>query len=188
MAAVIIAKNGKLAPRLTTEGADDDAEVVVEVLSAEEVDVVVDGGGEEAVVNADDELLADWEAAVTLHCRTTCTRGSPFDPLTGVNVIVHVSVTGPSLLQQQELVNSKHPPRITTTRTSQSSAPFGWLLAERWGSLVSADGRMYPLRVWQVLVMPKPDLERPGRMRRKEQGDVIGGAWDGTSKGGLGNG
>lgn len=88
----------------TTEGTEDDAEVVVDVLSAEEVEevvdeeerevdveVVVDGGAEEMV----DELLPDWATADTVHCRTTCTRGSPFGPLTGVIVIVHVSVTSP---------------------------------------------------------------------------------------------
>lgn len=120
MAAVTIAKNGKLAPTLTAEGTDDDAEVVVEVLS-----VVVDGGSEVVNVNAVDELLADWEAGVTVHCRTTCTVGSPFGPLTGVSVIVHVWVTGPALLQQRELVDSKHQSRISTTRTSGSSALSG---------------------------------------------------------------
>ena len=120
MAAVSIAKNGKLAPTLTAKGTDDDAEVVVEVLS-----VVVDGGSEVVKVDAVDEVLADWEAAVIVHCRTTCIRDSPFGPLTGVNVIVHVSTTGPASLQQRELVNSKHRPRITTTRTSGSSALSG---------------------------------------------------------------
>jgi len=75
----------------TAEGTDDDAEVVVEVLS-----VVVDGGSEVVKVDAVDELPADWEAAVTVHCRTTCTRDSPFGPLTGVSVIVHVWMTGPA--------------------------------------------------------------------------------------------
>ena len=134
LAGVTTTKNGKLAPRLTTEGTEDDADVVTDVLSAEEievvvdeeerevdVEVVVDGGDEEMV----DELLADWATAVTVHCRTTCTRGSPFCPLTGVIVIVHVSVTGPESLQQQELVNLKHPSRITTTRTSRTSALSG---------------------------------------------------------------
>jgi len=75
----------------TAEGTDDDAEVVVEVLS-----VVVDGGSEVVKVDAVDELLADCEAGVTVHCRTTCTIDAPFGPLTGVSVIVHVWVTGPA--------------------------------------------------------------------------------------------
>jgi hypothetical protein len=41
------------------------------------------------------ELLGGWAPGTTVHCRTTCTRGSPFDPVTGVNVTVHVSVAGP---------------------------------------------------------------------------------------------
>lgn len=88
----------------TTEGTEDDDDVVTDVLSAEEVEVVVDeeerevdvevvvDGGDEEMV---DELPADWATADTVHCRTTCTRGSPFGPLTGVIVIVHVSVTVP---------------------------------------------------------------------------------------------
>jgi hypothetical protein len=44
----------------------------------------------------------DWTPATTVHCRTTCTRGSPFFPVTGLNVTVHVSVTGPEGLQQQQ--------------------------------------------------------------------------------------
>ena len=134
LAAVTTTKNSKLGPRLTTEGTEDDAEVVVDVLSAEEVEVVVDeeerevdvevvvDGGDEEMV---DELLPDWATAVIVHCRTTCTRGSPFGPLTGVIVIVHVSVTGPESLQQRELVNSERPSRITTTRTSRTSALSG---------------------------------------------------------------
>ena len=133
LAAVNTAKKWQTAPRLTTEGATDDAEVVLSVeevevvVDEEEREVVVDGGGEEVEANADDELLAGWEAAVSVHCRTTCTRGSPSGPLTGVIVIVHVSVMGPASLQQQrEWVNdSEHPPRTTAKRTYRSSALFG---------------------------------------------------------------
>jgi hypothetical protein len=92
---------------------EDDAEVVVEVLWVEDVELVVDVEAEEVVVeevvdvdckevevNADDEELLDEGAvpATTWHCRTTCTRGSPLDPATDVNVITHVSVTGPTLV------------------------------------------------------------------------------------------
>ena len=100
----------------------EEVEVVVDE-EEREVVVAVDGGGEEV---EDDELLAGWETAVSVHCRTTCTRGSPFGPLTGVIVIVHVSVMGPASLQQQrELVNdSEHPPRTTAKRTYRSSALF----------------------------------------------------------------
>jgi len=95
---------------LCTEERELVAAVEVEAVEVEAVDVevvdvevVVDASGDKLEVNTDDELLGDWEAApgVTVHCRTTCTRGSPFDPVTGVNVSVHVWVTGPALLQQE---------------------------------------------------------------------------------------
>jgi hypothetical protein len=57
------------------------------------------------LVDAGGRLLEDWAPAATLHCRTTCTRGSPFDPVTGVNVMVHDSVTGPASLQQHRKMN-----------------------------------------------------------------------------------
>jgi hypothetical protein len=44
----------------------------------------------------------DWAPGTTVHCRTTCTRASPLFPVTGVNVTMHVSVTGPEGLQQQQ--------------------------------------------------------------------------------------
>jgi len=91
---------------LCAEDTEDDTEVVVEVLCAEDNDLVVDVEEMEVVdVNdADDKVLVDWEAApgTTLHCRTTCTKGSPLAPVIGVNVMTHVSVAGPTLLQQQE--------------------------------------------------------------------------------------
>jgi hypothetical protein len=75
-------------------GADDDKVVVEEM---EEV-VVVNGR-----VNVDKELELDTDAGgspgVTVHCRTTCTTGWPFGPLIGVNVMLHISVTGPAALQ-----------------------------------------------------------------------------------------
>jgi len=62
------------------------------------VDVVADEDADERVVDAVEavELLEDWAPGAKLHCRTTFTRGSPFDPVIGVNVMVHVSVTGPA--------------------------------------------------------------------------------------------
>jgi len=70
------------------------------------------GGGEEveeggASEDEDDEpvlivggggsvwLPEVWSPGVMVHCRTTCTRGSPFFPTTGVSVIMHVSVAIP---------------------------------------------------------------------------------------------
>jgi len=47
-------------------------------------------------------VTEDWTPGTTVHCRTTCTRGSPLFPVTGVNVTVHVSVAGPEGLQQQQ--------------------------------------------------------------------------------------
>lgn len=80
---------------LTTLG--DEVELVSVVEEMEEV-VVADG-----MVNVDKEVELDTDAGgspgVTVHCRTTCTRGWPFGPLIGVNVMLHVSVTGPALLQ-----------------------------------------------------------------------------------------
>jgi len=71
---------------------EDDAEAVTEVLFTEERELVAIM----EVEAVDLEVVVD--AGVTVHCRTTCTRGSPFDPVTGVNVIVHVWVTGPALV------------------------------------------------------------------------------------------
>lgn len=45
------------------------------------------------------ELDGGGEPAVTVHALTTWIRDSPFAPVTGVNVRVHVSVTGPASLQ-----------------------------------------------------------------------------------------
>ncbi len=44
-------------------------------------------------------MAEDWAPATMVHCRTTCTRGSPLFPVTGVKVRVHVSVAGPEELQ-----------------------------------------------------------------------------------------
>jgi hypothetical protein len=70
----------------------------VEVLWAEEDELV--SVVEEMEVDVDEELELDagGSPGVTVHCRTTCTIGWPFGPLTGVNVTVHVSVTGPALV------------------------------------------------------------------------------------------
>lgn len=76
---------------------EDDADVVTEVLCTEERELVAAVEVEAVDVEAVDfEVVVD--AGVTVHCRTTCTRGSPFDPVTGVNVSVHVWVTGPALV------------------------------------------------------------------------------------------
>jgi len=40
-------------------------------------------------------VTEDWAPGTTVHCRTTCTRGSPLVPVTGLNVTMHVSVAGP---------------------------------------------------------------------------------------------
>jgi len=63
------------------------------------------GGGEEVedggALEDDVEVVvlaeggADWAPGVTVHCRTTRTRGSPLFPVTGVNVTMHDSVAGP---------------------------------------------------------------------------------------------
>lgn len=45
------------------------------------------------------ELEGGGRPADTVHALTTWMRFSPFGPMTGVNVRVHVSVTGPASLQ-----------------------------------------------------------------------------------------
>jgi hypothetical protein len=64
----------------------------------------VDDGGDELEVNVDVETLVACDAApaTSVHWRTTCTSGSPLGPVTGVNVIVHVWVTGPATLHPRE--------------------------------------------------------------------------------------
>jgi hypothetical protein len=94
---------------LWAEDNEDDAEAVVEVLWAEDNELVVDVERIE-VVDAGCERVddVDWEAApgTTVHCRTTCTKGSPLAPVTGVNVMTHVWVAGPALLQRERLVQN----------------------------------------------------------------------------------
>jgi len=66
--------------------------------------VVAGGGGVDVEVTAGGKLVVDSGSledgggapSVTLHDFTIWTRGSPFGPVTGVNVKVHVSVTGPA--------------------------------------------------------------------------------------------
>lgn len=58
-----------------------------------------DGGGVEDGGVADPvslELEGGGRPADTVHALTTWTRDSPCGPITGVNVRVHVSVTGPA--------------------------------------------------------------------------------------------
>lgn len=95
----------------------EDNELVVDVEEME----VVDAGCE--VVDVDEELV-DWGAApgTTVHCRTTCTKGSPLAPVIGVNVMTHVWVAGPALLQRERLVHNTLA-KMNTMRTSRSSAP-----------------------------------------------------------------
>ena len=62
----------------------------------------------EAVVLVEEDsdcVLDDCTPRTTEHCRTTCTRGSPFFPTTGLNVTVHVSVAGPAGLQRHQTAN-----------------------------------------------------------------------------------
>jgi len=61
-------------------GASEDKDV--------EAVVLVEGGGSVWVPE-------DCAPGTIVHCRTTCTRGSPLFPVTGVNVTMHVSVAGP---------------------------------------------------------------------------------------------
>ncbi len=80
---------------------DVDVEMSV-VAGGEDVDVWggsvdVDAGGGELGV----EPGGGGAPAVTVHDLTTWTRDSPFPPVTGVNVMVHVSVTGPASLQSR---------------------------------------------------------------------------------------
>jgi len=109
---------GEIAPVIDSEVGNEVVEVVgsgivvspttdtpgptelVDVVTDEDVEEETDDKDVETMelVDAGCELLGGWEPATTLHCFTTCTRGSPFRPVIGVNVIVHVSVTGPELV------------------------------------------------------------------------------------------
>jgi len=61
------------------------------------VELTAGGGGVKAGGAADPESLDGGVApAATVHALTTWMRDSPFTPVTGVNVRVHVSVTGPA--------------------------------------------------------------------------------------------
>ena len=84
-----------------------------------DVDAGGGGGG-----GADPGLLGGGGGApaVSVHALTTWTRGSPFDPVTGVNVKVHVSVTSPPALQ----FTSEGSQNMVMPRTSEWSAPFAW--------------------------------------------------------------
>jgi hypothetical protein len=55
-------------------GATDDEDV--------EATALVDAGGV--------CVSLDWTPGTIVHCRTTCTRDSPFGPVTGVKVTMHV--------------------------------------------------------------------------------------------------
>jgi hypothetical protein len=90
--------------RVLTIAGDTEVVVVVDVEVLEVVvDEVVVTDFEEVEVNGDDEELVDGGAvpSTTTHCRTTCTKGSPLGPVTGVKVIVHCWVTGPAELQRE---------------------------------------------------------------------------------------
>jgi hypothetical protein len=101
-------------------GVVDDGALVAAGLGTEETPTtdtpgstgLVDAGGgeevEEGGASEDEDVEAavlveggsvcvseDWAPGTTVHCRTTCTRCSPLFPVTGVNVTMHVSVTGP---------------------------------------------------------------------------------------------
>jgi hypothetical protein len=71
-------------------------EEVVKVVVLELGGGVEDGGVAEPVSL---ELEEGGVPADTVHCLTTWMRDSPFRPVTGVNVRVHVSVTGPASLR-----------------------------------------------------------------------------------------
>jgi len=68
-------------------------EEVVKVVVLESGGDVEDGGVADPVSL---ELEGGGVPADTVHSLTTWTRDSPFCPVTGVNVRVHVSVTGPA--------------------------------------------------------------------------------------------
>lgn len=65
---------------------------------------------------------SETEPGTIVHCRTTFTRGSPSDPVIGLNVMVHVSVAGPELLQHQRMNQYRRSQREQERRTFRSSA------------------------------------------------------------------
>jgi len=82
-------------PLTDTPGFADDADPELPATAADRV-------GEEEMTAGGAELAGGGGAfepeppPFTVHCRTTLTKCSPFGPVTGVNVTLHVSVTGPS--------------------------------------------------------------------------------------------
>ena len=66
--------------------------------SVEEADTA-SGEEDEATVAVTDVPAA---TGVMVHACSSCTSGSPFAPLTGVNVNVHVCNTGPDALEKFE--------------------------------------------------------------------------------------
>lgn len=75
--------------------------LAIDGVEAEGEDVDVWGGGVDVDCGGDELVVVDPEGgggapAVMVHDLTNWTRGSPFAPVTGVNVRVHVSVTGPA--------------------------------------------------------------------------------------------
>lgn len=83
-------------PTVLSGGGDIGPEPTADGGGAEE------GGGMEGGGVADPGSLGlegGGALAVTIHALTTWMKGSPFDPVTDVNVRVHVSVTGPASLQ-----------------------------------------------------------------------------------------
>jgi len=78
---VVLVGSGTVeSPTTDTPGADV-------VVADEDVE---DGGADDKDVETMEMVVGAWDPATSLHCLTTCTRGSPFGPVIGVNVMVHV--------------------------------------------------------------------------------------------------
>jgi len=81
-------------PLTDNPGFADDAAPELPATAADRVDeeIVTAGGAELAGGGG---AFEPEPPPFTVHCRTTWTKCSPFGPVTGVNVTLHVSVTGP---------------------------------------------------------------------------------------------
>jgi hypothetical protein len=71
--------------------------------------VDIDGSGGKLVTDRRSLRGGGGTAAVVVHAFTTWTIGSPYGPVAGVKVMLHVSVIGPASLQRQTRSDSGRP-------------------------------------------------------------------------------
>jgi len=94
----VVVEELELAPLLDVEPVEVSPEVVVLDVEPDEVDVELDEESDDPDVSLDVEALAEssWPLTVIRQFCSSCTKFSPLDPCTGVNVISQVVVTVPA--------------------------------------------------------------------------------------------